>query len=82
MHFLTKIVIENLLYVKIIGKKLSKKTSCLKEVCHEIFDLHLLWFNPFWARDKQAKVFSNSVSMSRDIRLQSDLRDVQHTAKI
>ena len=30
-------------------------------MCHEIFDLQFFsWFEPIWAPDKQAKVFSNS----------------------
>ena len=33
-------------------------------MCHNIFDLHFFsWFKPIWAPDKQAKVFSNSVSI-------------------
>ena len=37
----------------------------LKGVCHEIFYLQFFsWFEPIWAPDKQAKVFSNSVSIS------------------
>ena len=32
---------------------------------HEIFYLQFFsWFEPIWATDKQAKVFSNSVSIS------------------
>ena len=39
--------------------------SDLKGVCHEIFDLRFFsWFQPIWAPDKQAEVFSNSVSIS------------------
>ena len=38
----------------------------LRGVCHEIFDLHFFpWLEPIWAPDKQAKVFSNSVSISQ-----------------
>ena len=41
------------------------KHNLLKGVCHEIFDLQFFsWFKPIWAPDKQAKVFSNSVSIS------------------
>ena len=37
----------------------------LKGVCHKIFDLqYFSWFEPNWAPDKQAKLFSNSVSIS------------------
>ena len=37
----------------------------LKGVCHEIFDIQFLsWFEPIWAPDEQAKVCSNSVSIS------------------
>ena len=37
----------------------------LKGVCHEIFDLQFFsWLKPIWAPDKQAKIFSNSVSIS------------------
>ena len=37
----------------------------LKGVCHKILDLHFFsWFEPIWAPDKQAEVFSNSVSIS------------------
>ena len=37
----------------------------LKGVSHEIFDLQFFsWFKPNWAPDKQAKAFSNSVSIS------------------
>ena len=37
----------------------------LQGVCHEIFDLQFFsWFKPIWAPYKQAKVFSNSVSIS------------------
>ena len=33
-------------------------------MCHNIFDLHFFsWFKHIWAPDKQAKVFSNSVSI-------------------
>ena len=39
------------------------KTTRLKKVCHEIFDLHFLWFEPIQAPDKQAKVFSYLVSI-------------------
>ena len=36
----------------------------LKGVCHEIFDLQFFsWFVRIWVPDKQAKVFSNSVSI-------------------
>ena len=36
----------------------------LKGVCHKIFDLQFfLWFEPIWAPDKQAKIFSNLVSI-------------------
>ena len=41
-------------------------------MCHEIFNLQFFsWFEPIWAPDIQAKIFSNSVSISRDIRSQS-----------
>ena len=44
----------------------SCDTLPLKGVCHEIFYLHFCsWFEPIWAPDKQAKVFSNSVSISQ-----------------
>ena len=36
----------------------------LKGVCHKIFDLQFfLWFKPIWAPNKQAKIFSNLVSI-------------------
>ncbi len=43
--------------------------NVLKGVCHKIFDLQFFsGFEPIWAPDKQAKVFLNSISISRDIR--------------
>ena len=41
--------------------KKSCDTAPFKGVCHKIFDLHFLWFEPIWAPDEQ--VFSNSVSI-------------------
>ena len=40
------------------------KLRNFKGNCHEMFDLHFSWFESIWAPDKQAKVFSNSVSIS------------------
>ena len=43
-----------------IGKNLA-----LKGVCHEIFDLQFFsLFKPIWTPDKQAKIFSNSATIS------------------
>ena len=47
------------------GQK-SRETLPLKGVGHKIFDLQFFsLFEPIWAPDKQAKIFSNWVSISR-----------------
>ena len=44
---------------------LARDFKYLKELCHKIFDLQFFsWFEPIRASDKQAKIFSNLVSIS------------------
>ena len=54
------------LYGPFKERGIIKNINPLKGVCHEIFDLHFCsWFEPIQAPEKQAEVFSNSVSISR-----------------
>ena len=56
-HYTSLLFLENITY--------TVNNVFLKGVWHEIFDLQFFsWLEPIWAPDKQAKVFSNSVSIS------------------
>ena len=48
-------------------------------MCHKIFYLNFLWFEPIWVPDKQAKVFLNSVLISPHHG--DHLRGVQYTVE-
>ena len=72
-------------WVQIMGKnrgQKSRNTLPLKGVCHEIFDLQFFsWFEPIWAPDKQAKVFSNGVLISPRIQIFKKLCGVHPSAE-
>ena len=46
----------------------------LKVSVSRAFPLNLLWFEPIWAPDQQAEVFSNSYQFRRDIQIFKNLR--------
>ena len=55
---------------------------CLKEVCHKIFDLKFVIFNPSGPLLNRLKYFRIWFRFRRDIRSQSSIRCVQQTAEI
>ena len=56
-------VFNKITWSKQMTLSLLDKDLSLKGVCHEIFYLYVLFFEPFWSSNKEVNIFLNSVTI-------------------